>query len=124
MRSLFLLVARISIAAIFIYAGVSKLFHIQQTIAGLSHVDIPFPKIAFAGTVLLECLGGLLLALGARTQWVAFALAIFLIPVTYLFHFNLTDSSQTLNLLKNLAIFGGLLQVAMTGPGSFSLDGK
>ncbi|OYZ73911.1 MAG: LysR family transcriptional regulator, partial [Rhizobiales bacterium 24-66-13] len=40
-----------------------------------------------------------------------------------LFHSNLADQNQMIHFLKNVAIAGGLLQVAAFGAGSFSLDG-
>ena len=37
---------------------------------------------------------------------------VFLVPTTLLFHGDVSDSGQRIQLLKNLAIIGGLLLVA------------
>jgi putative oxidoreductase len=41
-----------------------------------------------------------------------------------IFHKNFADQNQMIHFLKNLAIVGGLLQIAAFGAGSFSLDGR
>ena len=38
------------------------------------------------------------------------------------FHDHFGDQNQFIHFLKNLAIAGGLLQVAATGAGAYSLD--
>ena len=51
-------------------------------------------------------------------------MAAFTVVTAFAFHFNLADQNQFIHFLKNLAITGGLLQVAAFGGGAFSLDGR
>lgn len=59
----------------------------------------------------------LLAAMGLRIShwkvWLDVVLSlVFLVPTTLLFHGDVSDSGQRIQLLKNLAIIGGLLLVA------------
>jgi putative oxidoreductase len=40
-----------------------------------------------------------------------------------IFHTDFSDQNQTIHFLKNLAMIGGLLYVAVYGSGRFSVDG-
>lgn len=72
----------------------------------------------------MEVLGGLLLIAGYRTRLVALALAGFAVATALTFHTALADPNQMFHFLKNLAVAGGLLQVAAFGAGPFSLDAR
>ena len=74
--------------------------------------------------ILLEVVGGLTLMLGWQTRITAFLLAGFTIVATLIFHSNLGDQTQMLFFLKNLAIAGGLLLVALHGAGPWSIDNR
>jgi putative oxidoreductase len=74
--------------------------------------------------ILLEVVGGLTLMLGWHTRITAFLLAGFTIVATLIFHSNLGDQTQMLFFLKNLAIAGGLLLVALHGAGPWSIDNR
>ncbi|MCU0820586.1 MAG: DoxX family protein, partial [Beijerinckiaceae bacterium] len=67
---------------------------------------------------------GLALLAGFKTRYAALALAGFTLIATFLFHFNLSDQTQTLFFFKNLAITGGLMAIVGAGAGAFSVDGK
>ena len=58
--------------------------------------------------------------LGYKTRWGAAALAGFIVAATWVFH---TAPDQRIQLLKNLAILGGLLNLIAQGPGDISLEG-
>ena len=60
---------------------------------------------------MIEIGGGLLLLTGFKARYAALALALFLVPVTLVFH-NPAHQDQMVNFLKNLAIIGGLLVTA------------
>jgi putative oxidoreductase len=62
-----------------------------------------------------------MLVLGYMTRWGAAILIGFLVAVTWIFH---STPDQKIQLLKNLAIIGGLLQIVAFGPGEMSLDGR
>ena len=54
----------------------------------------------------------------------AFALAIFSIVAAAMFHRNFADQMQMIMFLKNIAIAGGLLLLAVGGNTAFSIDNK
>jgi putative oxidoreductase len=77
----------------------------------------------------IELLGGLAILVGFQTRLAAWGLFIWVIVATYLGHaFALTEITtpgpNQANFLKNLAIMGGLLLLASSGPGHLSVDGR
>jgi putative oxidoreductase len=115
---------RILLAAIFVFSALGKLAAPAATIGYIESVGLPFATLGFGIAVAVELGGGLLLVLGAKTRWVAVALAAFSIVTGLVFHNALGDQNQLIHLLKNFAMAGGLLQVAAFGAGSFSIDAR
>ena len=74
-------------------------------------------------TILVELGGGLLIVFGLFTRPVALIVFLFLIPVTLTFHAG-SDPEQQIHFMKNLAIMGGMLVLAVHGAGSWSLDAR
>jgi putative oxidoreductase len=117
-------VGRWLLAAIFLISGVGKLFDPAGTIGYISAVGLPFPELTYVLTVVLEIGGALLLIAGYQTRIAAVSLAVFTLAAAFLFHGNAGDQNQFIHLLKNVAIAGGLLQVAAFGAGRLSVDGR
>lgn len=115
-------VGRILLAAIFVLSGVSKLTDPAGTIAYIESAGLPLPSVAYAGAVAVELIGGLLLIAGFQTRIVALAIAAFSIVAAFGFHANLADQNQFIHFFKNIAMAGGLLQVAAFGSGRFGFD--
>lgn len=103
---------RVLIATIFILSGLSKLADPAGTTGYISSVGIPFPALALAGAVLVEVVGGVLLVAGYRLRVVALSIALFSLATAVLFHHNLADQNQFIHFFKNVAIAGGLFQIA------------
>lgn len=127
MRSLFTIIARWCLAAVFIFAGASKLIFFDQTHVYMASKGFTAIPLFLFGAALLELIGGLCLILGYKTRFGAAILLLFLIPATLIFHDfwnaeGVDRAIQQVMFLKNLAIFGGLLYVLCDGPGSFALD--
>jgi putative oxidoreductase len=83
--------------------------------------------VFLALAVLCELAGGLSILLGAKARWGALLLAAFLVPVTAIFHDFWTYQGQEMqaqmqHFMKNLTIIGGLLTLAATGAGAYSVD--
>ncbi len=79
-----------------------------------------------AAVVELAC--GLAVLAGFKTRIVAWVLFLYLIPVTFFFHNfwaaqGAEQQTQMINFLKNAAIMGGLLLLAVNGAGAYSADG-
>ena len=115
---------RVLMAAIFLASGVGKLAAPAATIAYIRSQGLPAPEAAFAVAAAVEVVGSLLLIAGYRTRLVALGLALFSIATALTFHTTFADQNQMIHFLKNLAIAGGLLQVAAFGAGAFSLDAR
>lgn len=115
---------RILIALIFIMSGLSKLGAPAATQGYIASVGLPLPILGFVIAVLAEVGGGILLLVGYRTKVVAAGLALFTFATAVFFHHNFADQNQMIHFLKNLAIIGGLLQVAAFGATRLSFDAR
>jgi putative oxidoreductase len=118
------LIARLLLAAIFVLSGFAKIGAAEGTIGYIASVGLPFADVIYYGVVALEILGGLALIIGFKTRIVASALAAFSIAAAVFFHADFADQNQFIHFMKNLALAGGLLQVAAFGPGRYSIDRK
>jgi putative oxidoreductase len=122
--ALFAAAGRLLMATIFIFSALGKLAAPAATIGYIQSVGLPFATLGFAIAVAVELGGGLMLVAGLKTRWVAAALAAFSIVTGLAFHNALGDQNQLIHLLKNVAMAGGLLQVAAFGAGAFSIDAR
>lgn len=123
------LVARILLAAIFVQSGFGKITGFEGTVGYIASKGLPMPQLAAAGAIAVELLGGLLLVVGWQARWAAAAIFLFLIPTTYVFHNPSAVPAdqvqmQSIQMMKNIAIAGGMLMVLAFGPGGWSLDGS
>ncbi len=103
------------LAAIFLVSGFGKLMDPAGTIGYITAVGLPLPELGYALAVIIEVGGGLLLVLGYQARIAALALAVFTLVAGIAFHSNFGDQNQFIHFMKNLAIAGGLLQVAAFG---------
>ena len=117
------LIGRVLIGLIFVMSGVGKIADPQGTQQYMAAMGITTATtFLYAGAVFVELAGGLSLLLGVWARWGATALIVFMIPTTLMFHTNFGDQNQVIHFLKNLAIIGGLLYLAMYGSGRLSVD--
>lgn len=115
-------VGRLLIAVIFIASGLMKLAAPAMTIAYIASVGLPAPQIGFAGAVIVELGIGFLFLIGFQTRIMALVLAGFCVATAVIFHHAAGDQNQAIHFLKNLAMAGGLLQIAAFGGGTLSVD--
>lgn len=115
---------RLLLAAIFVASGLSKLGDPAGTAAYISSVGLPLPQLAAWGAIAVELLVGIALIIGFQTRLAALVLAAFTIMTAVLFHNDFADQMQMIMFMKNIAITGGLLQVAAFGGGPISIDGR
>jgi putative oxidoreductase len=126
-RDVAVLVARILLSFMFIWAGWSKITGFEGTVGYIASKGLPLPQLMAIGAIVVELGGGLLLLLGYKARWAALALFLFLIPTTLIFHsFWAVPPEQVMaqktNFMKNFTIMGGMLMVWAFGPGRLSLD--
>ena len=115
---------RLLLAVIFLMSGVGKIAAPAATAGYIASTGLPLPYAGLILAIVVEVGGGLLLVAGYQTRLVAIALALFTLATALAFHNNFADQNQMIHFLKNIAIVGGLLQVAAFGAGSFSLDAR
>jgi putative oxidoreductase len=122
-----LLAARILMAAIFILAAPRHFT--DEGVGHAAELGVPFASILVPLSGVLALVGGLGVLLGYQTRWSAFALVAFLVPVTLGMHafWRISDPVQLhiqrAMFMKNLAMIGGALALAVAGAGKLSLDG-
>ena len=122
-----LLVGRLLIAMLFIVFGYMKLTDFNGTTAYFTRWEFPMPAVSAVVAIVFELGFGILLAIGWKTRWWAWALVLYTIIATCVAHRYWTypaaaQFAQTSFFFKNLTIVGGLLYIAAMGPGRYSVD--
>ena len=128
-QSQMLLLGRILLALVFLIAGVRKLMAIGMSAGYLAKLGFPMPEVMVWVAIAIEIGGAALLIAGWNTRRVAWVMILFVAIATAMAHrfweFDAAQYANQLNhFLKNVAIIGGLLYVAVLGAGSASLDGR
>ena len=111
---------RIFISSLFIFEAFKKFSLKEETIFYMT--DYGVPEILFYPSLLFEMIFPILLIIGYKTRISAFAMFIFTIVVTVIFHSDLGDQMQQMAFLKNLAIAGGFLIIFTNEPKVCTLD--
>ena len=112
------LIARLCLAAVFLYSGVDKLWHWRSSIEEVKSDGLPWPA-AFAGaTVFTQLVGGFLVATGFFAWLGALLLAGFTVAATLLGHrFWLRRGAEfrheLTTSLEHVAIVGGLVLLSL-----------
>ena len=121
------LIGRVLLALMFLLTGIGKIGGFTGTVAYISSVNLPLPSVLAAGSLVLEIVAGVALIVGYKTRWAALALALFTIAAAVLFHnfWAMPPDKQMMQqviFMKNMAVTGGLLILALAGPGAWSVD--
>jgi putative oxidoreductase len=122
MANLFDFIGRIFISSIFLLSGYNKIFNYADTVAWMKGFGIP--GFLLWPTIVLEILLPVLIIIGYRTQISAILLAIFCITTALIFHFDFSNQMQVIAFLKNFALAGGFLFIAVHGPKEWSMERK
>jgi putative oxidoreductase len=107
---------RAFLGALFFISGINKILGFSYVAGWMSSSGVPAASVLLAITIVIEVAGGLMLITGFRPRLAAIVIALFLIPVTVVFHaFWSADAANFQNqltaFLKNLSILGGMLLV-------------
>lgn len=121
------LIGRVLIGLLFIVSGIFKAMNIAGTAGYMAKLGFPAPEVMAILAMLIELVGGAFLIVGWQTRKVGWFLALFVLVATGAAHrFWEYDAAQRVaqmnNFLKNLAIIGGLLYIAVFGAGRGSVD--
>ena len=128
-QSQMLLIGRILFGLLFLVAGIRKILFFSGSVGYFTKLGFPAPEAMAVLAILIELGGAAALILGWQTRRISWLLVLFVIIATAMAHrFWEFDAAQYANqmnhFLKNVAIIGGLLYVAVLGAGALSLDGK
>jgi putative oxidoreductase len=122
MSNFYPLIGRILVSVIFLISGINKIFNFGGTQQYMEMNGMPLTAIFLIAAIIIEVLGAIAIILGYKAKWAALILVIFMIPTTLIFHSNFGDPMQQIQFLKNLAMIGGLIYVALYGSGPFSIE--
>ncbi len=119
-RDFLAFVGRVLVAAIFIFAGISKITGYAQIaqLMNSHHISGHLLPLVIA----LELLGGLALILGAFTRLVAAALTIYSVAAIWIFLLPPANQTMLILVLAEAGMIGGLVSYVAAGAGRFSVD--
>jgi putative oxidoreductase len=124
--SMALILARLLVGWIFLASGYAALSDIAGTAGYFESLGVPAPMLAAWGTGIFEVVAGTMLAAGLGQRLVAPALAAFSIVASFLGHYGQGDGAMAFwhaqMFLKDIAIAGGLIGLAVAGAGRLSAD--
>lgn len=121
------LIGRVLLVALFLPAGIDKLTGFSGTVGYFSSLGMPAPSLGVVVAIIVEIIGGLTLLVGYRTRIAAVVLAVFTLAASVAGHAYWAAPAdqafmQQLLFFKNIAVVGGLLILAASGTGKFSID--
>jgi putative oxidoreductase len=127
MQDTLALIGRALIAYFFIPSGFGKIMGFAGVVGYVSSKGVPLPEVCAALAIAAELGLGILLLIGWQARWAALALALFTLVASFIFHAYWSlpadqQMMQQLMFMKNLAVAGGLLMLAVAGPGMWSVD--
>ena len=111
---------RILLSSLFLIEGVRKFFFQEETIMYME--DYGVPEILFFPSIILEVLFPILLIIGYKTRFSASIMALFTLTVALIFHTNFENQMELIIFLKDFAIAGGFLIIAVNEPKICSID--
>jgi putative oxidoreductase len=122
-----LLAGRVLVSHFFLLGGLVKLIAWHKSVAQIESQGLPSAELLLMAAVIIELGAGLSVLLGCKARWGAALLAVYFVPVTlwghdFWAHQGAIFEQQMQFFLKNVAIVGGLVFLAATGPGRYSLD--
>lgn len=121
------MLGRVLMALLFVYFGYVKMMNFGGSVGYFTKWGFPMPAVMAALAVIFELGGGLMLLVGWKTRWAAWALALYVIIATAVAHRFWTYEAaqafnQTSHFFKNVSIIGGLIYIAGVGAGRYSID--
>jgi putative oxidoreductase len=121
-----MLIARICLSAVYLFSGIDKLIHRADAIAELNALKLPQPELLRPLVIAVQLIGGLMVLLGVHAEIGALMLLGFTVLATLIAHrpFDHEGPARRMQFtiaLEHLAICGGLLLLAIVGPGRFAL---
>jgi putative oxidoreductase len=136
MTNSLLLLARILLSFMFILAGLSKFADPASTVGMITQAGLPAATALTYLAGVFEVVAGLAVLVGFQTMIASILLGLFCVFTALVFHsgaINIPDFPAAANgllslfnsllMMKNLALAGGFLGLAVAGAGAWSVDG-
>ena len=122
-----ILAARVFLASLFLVFGWRKVRDYPGTVSQMVGDGVPTPVLATLVAIFMELAVAFAVAVGAFTRPAAMLMTFYTLGTSLVEHrfWTMKGADQVEgmeNFLKNLAIMGGFLLLAMTGGGKYSLD--
>jgi putative oxidoreductase len=120
METALLVIGRLLLASLFVYAGIKHCFVAKDIIPMIAARGIPYPKLVLAIGSVFEFVFGVMLAFGIAGPWAPLGLAAFTIAATLMLvnFWDMQGAPREHALVcfqYNIAIIGGLLIAAAAG---------
>jgi putative oxidoreductase len=100
---------------VFVHAVIGKLTGFAGVTGAIAAKGLPLAPLLLVAAMTLMVVGSALVISGWRARLGVVLLLLFLIPTTLIFHGDVADKMERIQLFKNLAIIGGLLLWASSG---------
>lgn len=121
------LLGRLFIAILFYFEAFDSIFYFRETREKMTAYGLTWKQDTLLfGAIIFLIMGSTLVLLGYRSALGAFMLLAYWLPVTLIVHSFWNDPpeyqrTELVNLMRNLAICGGLLLIMVNGAGRFSI---
>ena len=109
MKINYALISRSLIALLFVVAGLQKVMNFADTTKSVASLDIPLAPLVTLLVIIIEIPIALAFAWGYRTCLMGLILVAFTALVTVMVHGQISQGSNLVMALKNIAIIGGIL---------------
>ena len=124
-----LLIGRVALTPLFLISAYYKIMQWPGIVGLLTTQGAPMPELGGYLAVAAETALPLLLIIGLWTRWACFGLILYVLGTCFIAHrfwefSGPAQISQTLAFFKNIALCGGLLILAFTGPGRLAVSPK
>ncbi|MFC7688377.1 DoxX family protein [Paeniroseomonas aquatica] len=122
-----LLIGRIALVLLFPISGYFKIMQWPGIVTLLTTQGAPLPMLGGMLAVAAETILPLLIILGLQTRWAAFGLILYTLGTNAIAHrfWEFTGGAQVgqiFSFFKNIAMCGGFLILAWTGPGRYAVQ--
>ena len=124
-----ILLARILLSSMFLSSGYSALSDVAVTAGYFAGLGLGSAALLAWAVGIFELAAGVLLVVGFQTRPVAILLAVFSVVASFLGHYGqggddaMAAFMHSQALMKDIAVAGGMIALAIAGPGRLSIDG-
>jgi putative oxidoreductase len=124
-----LFVARLGLASLFLFSGTQKLLNLDGAAGWAASQGVPMAHQLMPLAALFEIGSGLMIVTGWRARWAAAALAVWIAVLGPWFHqfWNVPQQMWQFTIddfFHHLVMFGGMIYLAVFGPGRWRLAAK